>query len=84
MCLLERFTIDLILDFKTFFNKYLFLSNFVFLFDLFLLVKLPQIMKIVNAGSGQGISLIAVMCELFAISATTTYGYAMSFPFRCD
>nr|XP_022341380.1 mannose-P-dolichol utilization defect 1 protein-like [Crassostrea virginica] len=45
------------------------------------MVKLPQIMKIVNAGSGQGISLIAVMCELFAISATTTYGYAMSFPF---
>lgn len=45
------------------------------------LVKLPQIMKIVSAGSGKGISLVAVMCELFAISATTTYGFAMSFPF---
>uniref|UniRef100_K1R7D3 Mannose-P-dolichol utilization defect 1 protein n=1 Tax=Magallana gigas TaxID=29159 RepID=K1R7D3_MAGGI len=48
------------------------------------LVKLPQIMKIVSAGSGKGISLVAVMCELFAISATTTYGFAMSFPFRCE
>lgn len=93
MYLLVRFTIEVILDFLNlfftsiwpFFKNFFVWSSFkFFLFDLFLSVKLPQIMKIVNAGSGQGISLIAVMCELFAISATTTYGYAMSFPFRCD
>ncbi|XP_048757251.2 mannose-P-dolichol utilization defect 1 protein homolog [Ostrea edulis] len=45
------------------------------------LVKFPQILKILQAGSGKGINLVAVLCELFAISATTTYGFAMSFPF---
>ncbi|XP_061165791.1 mannose-P-dolichol utilization defect 1 protein-like [Saccostrea echinata] len=45
------------------------------------MVKLPQIVKILKAGSGEGISLAAVLCELFAISATTTYAFAMSFPF---
>lgn len=45
------------------------------------LVKLPQIIKIINAKSGEGISMASVIFELIAISATLSYGYAKSFPF---
>ena len=45
-------------------------------------VKLPQIIKIVNGKSGEGISMASVIFELVAISATLSYGYAKSFPFR--
>ncbi|OWF54482.1 mannose-P-dolichol utilization defect 1 protein-like [Mizuhopecten yessoensis] len=45
------------------------------------LVKLPQILKIFKAKSAEGISFISVLFELIAVSATTTYGYAMKFPF---
>lgn len=45
------------------------------------LVKLPQIIKIVKGKSGQGISMASVIFELIAISATLSYGYAKAFPF---
>lgn len=46
-----------------------------------LIVKLPQIIKMLRAGSGEGISMTSVSCELLAISATWSYGYASQFPF---
>ncbi|XP_033760062.1 mannose-P-dolichol utilization defect 1 protein-like [Pecten maximus] len=45
------------------------------------LVKLPQIIKILQAKSAKGISFISVLFELIAVSATTAYGFAMGFPF---
>ncbi|CAI9736594.1 Hypothetical predicted protein [Octopus vulgaris] len=45
------------------------------------LVKLPQIIKIVNSKSGRGINLFSVTMELGAISASVSYGYASKFPF---
>ncbi|KAK3094688.1 hypothetical protein FSP39_004947 [Pinctada imbricata] len=45
------------------------------------MVKIPQLVKIINNQSAQGISLMAVLCELFAVSATTVYSFAKSFPF---
>ncbi|MCK5814299.1 MAG: hypothetical protein KAH03_08570 [Cocleimonas sp.] len=35
-----------------------------------------------QAKSGEGINLISVSCELLAISASWSYGYASRFPFR--
>ncbi|KAJ8031174.1 Mannose-P-dolichol utilization defect 1 protein [Holothuria leucospilota] len=46
-----------------------------------LLVKIPQIIKIVSSKSGEGISLLGVLLELTAISATWSYSVANSFPF---
>ncbi|KAK7090023.1 hypothetical protein V1264_009882 [Littorina saxatilis] len=45
------------------------------------IVKVPQIVKLLKAKSGEGISLISVSCELLAISATWSYGFASKFPF---
>jgi len=45
------------------------------------LVKLPQLLKMIGAKSGEGISLSSVMLELAAISTTVAYSVAKSFPF---
>src|SRR4051812_24016764 len=45
------------------------------------LVKLPQLLKIWNARSGQGISFIAVVLELIAMTFSAAYAYANRFPF---
>ncbi|KAH9512753.1 Mannose-P-dolichol utilization defect 1 protein [Bulinus truncatus] len=45
------------------------------------IVKVPQLIKIFKAKSGEGISLISVSLELVAISATWAYGKGHNFPF---
>ncbi|XP_046452150.1 mannose-P-dolichol utilization defect 1 protein-like [Daphnia pulex] len=45
------------------------------------LVKVPQILKLFNAKSGEGINLTAIFMELFAISANMAYSYRNEFPF---
>ncbi|XP_070537849.1 mannose-P-dolichol utilization defect 1 protein homolog isoform X2 [Ptychodera flava] len=45
------------------------------------IVKLPQILKILGAKSGEGISIISVIFELVAISATWSYSVANGYPF---
>lgn len=45
------------------------------------LVKLPQLIKMAKARSGEGISLPSVGLELTAISSTVSYSIAKSFPF---
>ncbi|CAG5119164.1 unnamed protein product [Candidula unifasciata] len=45
------------------------------------IVKVPQIIKIWKAKSGEGISLFGVSLELVGISATWAYGAAHTFPF---
>ncbi|KAL4220413.1 Mannose-P-dolichol utilization defect 1 protein [Mactra antiquata] len=45
------------------------------------LVKLPQILKIINSKSGEGISIFSVLFELVAISSNMTYCIANAFPF---
>jgi len=44
------------------------------------LVKLPQLLKMVAAKSGEGISISSVMLELAAISTTVAYSVAKGFP----
>ncbi|KAL5004499.1 hypothetical protein ScPMuIL_017955 [Solemya velum] len=46
-----------------------------------MLVKIPQIVKLVQAKSGEGISMSGIVLELVAISANTAYGFGHSFPF---
>ncbi|XP_071085650.1 mannose-P-dolichol utilization defect 1 protein-like [Haliotis cracherodii] len=46
-----------------------------------LIVKVPQVVKILGARSGEGINLYAITCEIVAISSTWAYGYALKFPF---
>ncbi|KAK6962530.1 mannose-P-dolichol utilization defect 1 protein-like isoform X1 [Biomphalaria glabrata] len=45
------------------------------------IVKVPQLIKILKAKSGEGISLPSVTFELVAISATWAYGKGHNFPF---
>ncbi|XP_028847636.1 mannose-P-dolichol utilization defect 1b [Denticeps clupeoides] len=45
------------------------------------LVKLPQILKLIGAKSAEGLSFNAVLLELFAITGTMAYSLANSFPF---
>ena len=47
-----------------------------------ILVKLPQIIKMINARSAENISYLATIQELAAITFTITYNFAKSFPFR--
>ncbi|XP_037056962.1 mannose-P-dolichol utilization defect 1 protein isoform X2 [Peromyscus leucopus] len=47
-----------------------------------LLVKLPQILKILGAKSAEGLSLQAVMLELVALTGTVVYSITNNFPFR--
>ncbi|CAL8127303.1 unnamed protein product [Orchesella dallaii] len=46
-----------------------------------LLVKVPQIVKILRAKSATGITLLSVVMELFAITSTMSYSYVSGFPF---
>lgn len=46
-----------------------------------MLVKLPQVIKIARAKSAEGINFFSVLCELIAVSATSSYGFARQFPF---
>ncbi|XP_059126963.1 mannose-P-dolichol utilization defect 1 protein isoform X3 [Peromyscus eremicus] len=48
-----------------------------------LLVKLPQILKILGAKSAEGLSLQSVMLELVALTGTVVYSIANNFPFSC-
>jgi len=46
-----------------------------------ILVKVPQIIKILRARSAQGITLISVVMELFAITSNLAYSYVSGYPF---
>ncbi|XP_076059764.1 mannose-P-dolichol utilization defect 1 protein homolog [Oratosquilla oratoria] len=45
------------------------------------LVKVPQIVKILGARSAEGISFLGTCLELFALLATVSYNYIMKYPF---
>lgn len=45
------------------------------------LVKLPQIIKIIKGKSGEGISFFGQLFELIGISANASYGFQHGFPF---
>ena len=44
-------------------------------------VKLPQILKLLFARSGAGMSMLSIYLELLAVTATAAYGYVAKFPF---
>merc|ERR1719492_218015 len=44
-------------------------------------VKLPQILKIVNSGCATGISFLATLLELLAVTANGAYSFSKGFPF---
>ncbi|TNN31860.1 Mannose-P-dolichol utilization defect 1 protein [Liparis tanakae] len=46
------------------------------------MVKLPQIFKLMGAKSAEGLSFHTVLLELLAITATMVYSIANKFPFR--
>lgn len=46
-----------------------------------MLVKVPQIVKIMNARSGEGISLTSVLLDLLAITIHMSYSFVSGFPF---
>ncbi|XP_028035877.1 mannose-P-dolichol utilization defect 1 protein homolog [Bombyx mandarina] len=46
-----------------------------------ILVKVPQIFKILQSKSADGINIYGVYLELFAITANFAYSYVMGFPF---
>ncbi|KAK3873065.1 hypothetical protein Pcinc_021899 [Petrolisthes cinctipes] len=46
-----------------------------------ILVKVPQILKIVGARSGQGISIIGTILELLAIGFNVSYSFVNRYPF---
>ena len=48
----------------------------------FFAVKIPQIIKILQASSVEGLSLLSILLELVATTATATYSFAKEFPFR--
>jgi mannose-P-dolichol utilization defect protein 1 len=45
------------------------------------LVKLPQVIKILSARSGAGISVLGVLLEVLAISFNASYSFAKKYPF---
>jgi len=45
------------------------------------LVKVPQIMKILNSRSAKGLNVISVLLELFAVTSMASYSFASKFPF---
>ncbi|XP_028636011.1 mannose-P-dolichol utilization defect 1 protein isoform X3 [Grammomys surdaster] len=49
-----------------------------------LLVKLPQIFKLLGAKSAEGLSLQSVMLELVALTGTVVYSITNNFPFSCS
>ena len=44
-------------------------------------VKLPQIVKITRSGSATGISFVATLLELLAVTANGAYSFSKGFPF---
>jgi uncharacterized protein with PQ loop repeat len=46
-------------------------------------VKVPQIIKVIQASSVKGLSYFAVIFELLAVIFTISYNYAKGFTFRC-
>ncbi|XP_011157393.1 mannose-P-dolichol utilization defect 1 protein homolog [Solenopsis invicta] len=46
-----------------------------------LLVKIPQIIKILKNKSGEGINIFSVLLDLFAITAMSSYSFSSRFPF---
>ncbi|XP_071454043.1 mannose-P-dolichol utilization defect 1 protein homolog [Hetaerina americana] len=46
-----------------------------------MLVKVPQILKIMSSKSAEGISIPSVCMELFAITASLSYSFISGFPF---
>jgi len=46
-----------------------------------LLVKIPQILKIIKSKSGEGINVFSVLLDLFAITAMSSYSFCSKFPF---
>ncbi|XP_018588963.2 mannose-P-dolichol utilization defect 1b [Scleropages formosus] len=46
-----------------------------------IMVKLPQVFKLIGAKSAEGLSFGAILLELFAITGTMAYSIANSFPF---
>lgn len=46
-----------------------------------ILVKLPQIIKILRSGSAKGLSFTGVLLELVAVTANGAYSYSKGFPF---
>ena len=44
-------------------------------------VKLPQIIKIYRSGSAKGISFLATLLELVAVTANGAYSFSKGFPF---
>jgi len=51
---------------------------------LHIIVKLPQILKVIAAKSGEGLSVLALYLELVAFISSCAYGYASKFPFRLE
>ena len=47
-----------------------------------LLVKVPQILKIVAAKTAEGISITGTVLELTAITSTFSYNFVNGYPFR--
>ncbi|KAL9965803.1 hypothetical protein ACROYT_G029650 [Oculina patagonica] len=45
------------------------------------IIKIPQIIKILQASSVEGLSLMSFLLELVAMTATATYSFAKAFPF---
>lgn len=45
------------------------------------LVKVPQIMKILNSKSAEGLSIISVLLDLMAITLNMSYSFVSGFPF---
>jgi len=56
--------------------------NLCIIIVLFLIVKLPQILKILAAKSGVGLSMLSIYLELLAVTSSCAYGYNAKFPFR--
>jgi len=51
------------------------------MYDL-LSVKVPQIQKVIAAKSAVGISFMALLLEIHAVTSMFTYSLAKQFPFR--
>ena len=49
---------------------------------IFFPVKIPQIVKVVQASSVQGLSLLSFLLELVALTTTVAYSLTKAFPFR--
>ena len=57
-------------------------KNVMHAFFINIAVKVPQILKLYNAKSGEGLTMVSLVMELFAIAANLAYSYRNGFPFR--